>query len=129
MRRIGTAAAMIGLLAGAAAADTPKQFDLACTGSIRDPAGGQASPWSMELAVDLKAKTWCPPGCDAPRGISRIEPDRVWLRQDMLGGEGERMFMAVDRSTGDLTARDEKGRRIEASCRLAPFTRFSKRLF
>ena len=130
MRRIGTVAVLVWALASATAlADTPRQFDLACTGAIKDPASGASSPWSMELSVDLKAKTWCVKGCDSAHAISRIEPDRLWLRQDLLSSSGDRMFMAVDRTTGELTARDETGHAIQASCSLAPFTRYAHRLF
>jgi hypothetical protein len=130
MRRIGMAAALVWALAGTAmAADTPRQFDLSCTGTIKDPTSGALSPWSMELSVDLKAKTWCVKGCDSAHAISRIEPDRLWLRQDLLSSSGDRMFMAVDRTTGGLTARDETGHAIQASCALAPFTRYAHRLF
>lgn len=121
MGRIGFAAIAIWALASAAEAG-PKQFDLACDGATSN--AGASSPWSVKLSVDLAAHTWCEQGCQTARPIVRIEPTRVWFRDDQaraMPGQPA-PFMSVDRMTGQLSARDANGAVIDATCRLAPFT-------
>jgi hypothetical protein len=131
MRALGMAALAVWALAAAPALATPKQFDLTCTGTVKDASGADAQPWSTRLSVDLNTKAWCATGCVSAQPIARMESSRVWLRDDGLRNANDPTapILSINRLTGELTARDENGRRMQATCQLAPFTRFEKKLF
>src|SRR5579871_3543994 len=102
-------AAACALATNAAAA--PKQFDLACSGTAKTVGGEQASPWSMELSLDMGTRTWCEPGCQSAHPIVRVEPTDVWLLSDAGAASKDPTapMMRVDRITGQLTARNSAG--------------------
>jgi hypothetical protein len=121
---------MMAAASGAAAA-TPRQFDLDCSGSQKTAATGAEAAWSKRLSLDLDAKLWCEAGCASGNPIGRMDPDKVWLRGDpgAASRDPTAPMMYVDRMSGELTARDGAGQSFDATCHLAPFTRFERRLF
>ncbi len=113
MKRIGWAALAAWALATAAMAG-PKQFDLACDGTVtRD---GAATPYSVKFSIDLNAHTWCEQGCATARPMARLEATRLSLRETPPSP------LAIDRMTGHLSGADADGSPIDATCKLAPFT-------
>ena len=118
-------AALIGLaisLIASASLAEPRQFDLVCSGELRDDATGSASPWSTRIAVDLDAAAYCDPACVSARPIARIEPGVIYFED-----EPAVTFMA-NRATGNFLKSWVAGT-ATGHCAVATFTAMPKKQF
>jgi hypothetical protein len=113
------------LLALAAAAAHPQQFDLDCTGP---DASGMWKQASIHLRVDTARGEWCDGECKALRPIADVQPTVLWLDKsvDAEDAAGQGHFRTVDRESGEYTnARMGPGGYAEkALCTVQPFSGF-----
>jgi hypothetical protein len=118
---------------GVAAQAAPRvQFDLVCTGTIKD-AGvpeGSGHAWNDRVAVDLAAGSYCEGMCEAPRPLAAVEPGFIFF-EGGRGPDGQVPIdhgFAVNRMNGDIYKRDAVSS-ASGKCRPDKFTPFSHRLF
>ncbi len=120
------------LLAAAAVAGSPMQFDLVCTGTHRhgesqtiDAAPG--APWSATIAADLQEGAYCEGGCPARRQIFELTPDKITLEHERDG------FARVDRTSGAYSREtinaDGSMDSWKGTCRREPFSGLPSRRF
>lgn len=133
---MGWAAALALLWAAAA---TPQQFNLECTGTtdVIFVGGQTAKPYQRTLRIDLSAKQWCAGDCAAVEPIASIQPGQIILRDVTRDTPREywRETESVDRVSGYHSSRASdhpiasgRGGRSSfssGSCKLAPFTGFT----
>ena len=115
-----------------ATADAPRQFDLACKGTVTPLDGPAPAPWGERISVDLGAGAWCVQPCATPKAIKRVEPGEIWLEDDRTPENRDPTLAAlfVNRATGELKGQDAGvARRYDATCAIAAFTPLPKALF
>ena len=118
-------------------AESPKQFDLVCTGvtTESEPRLAGVTPFSARYSIDLEAGQYCPERdrrCKAPLPIKAVEPDRIILNQDWKvpdtrhGRLREGSELVVNRADGSLRMRlvvlGVSDMTTEASCVPEAFT-------
>ena len=124
--RIAALAAILVIGWGAAAQAAPRaQFDLACTGTVKDAAGGPDRPWKDRVAIDLAAGSFCEGMCEAPRPLALVEPGYIYFEG---GPTTPDHSFAVNRMNGDIAKRDATSS-ATGKCQAEKFTPFSHRLF
>jgi hypothetical protein len=131
MRAAGLALALIIGGAASASAAPRVQFDLVCTGSIKDAGAPDdaAKPWSDRIAVDLAAGAYCEGLCEAPRALVLVEPGAIVFDGPRAAdGQLPDRGFAVNRMTGEIYKRDAAAT-ASGKCRPDKFTPFSHRLF
>jgi hypothetical protein len=131
------------LLLLAAAAASPQQFDLVCTGAGADTKGGAFEAKDEHLRVDLQAMKWCedPPAgyvgdivpCAVLHPIAEVQPGMIWFEKenDDEKVRGRMHNLSVDRQTGeymylyDMPILDRISRiAVVSLCEPAPFSGF-----
>jgi hypothetical protein len=125
------------VLLALAAATSPQQFDLVCTGDTKADFLATPSPYRVTLHVDLTARKWCEDKCGTIRDIAEVQPSLIYFEkasaEDKLLHNERNHF--VNRESGGYI--DYVNERIEAgsasfrsmhftqgTCKAAPFSGF-----
>lgn len=119
------------LVALLAAAATPQQFDLTCTG--QGGTDGTSSiawaPTEVHFRIDLATRRWCEADCKIIREIAEVQPASIWLEKQSPYEKAREIvhFRAINRETGQYTRIEESryGSTAERGrCQPAPFSGF-----
>jgi len=132
MRSIALALAALGCVSGQAAAQSPNQFDLICTGTIESGSSHTATERetvSDRYRIDLEKMVWCTDDCRSTSSI--VEANNVVITLvDTGSSDGNTTHRkAISRTTGILTGNIESRAlgaiifvRTNAQCTRADFS-------
>lgn len=115
---------MTGVILTGATEENSSQFNLVCTGTMRESGTSVEQPWSRIYRVDIEEKYYCEDGCSEVK-LLQVDPNEIKFSN----------LSSVDRSSGRLSAVESQfdltaARRrtlapayvVEANCVRKPFS-------
>lgn len=105
MRRALATVAAVSFMAAAGGAHAADQFDLLCTGTVKQRANGKPSPYQKTYRIDIATNRWCVDACAQAGAIFAVTASKLTLMEatdSSKSTDGSALTHEIDRTSGAL---------------------------